>query len=757
MKLLNLILPFFLFLFPSYFLAQDESKVTLDRMFNSSDFRQEYLGPIQWIENGEAYIKKEPSKLLEKEKDLVRYSSNSEKKEIWISAPSLIPKGQSSPINVEQFSLTPDQKKVILFTNSKRVWRSNTKGDFWVFDLKTKELRRLGASFPSSSLMFAKFSPDNSYVAYIHEFNLYKENLDSGEVTQLTFDGSRDIINGTFDWVYEEEFGCRDGFRWSPDGAHIALWQLDASAIGTFMMINNTDSIYPETIPVQYPKVGQDPSACKVGVIHTASKKLHWIEMEGDSKQHYIPRMQWINPQTLLIQRINRKQNHLKIWSYNVEKKDLQLVYSEQEKTWVDISYPDITANGWGMNDLTIIENGSSFLRLSETDGWRHVYKINLKDGKKICLTPGEYDVASIYGHDDKNLFFSASPETSTQRYLYMTDLDGKGTATRVTPKTFPGINKYNFSPNGKYAIHNHSNATTPSTQTLIKASNHKSISSLVKNEKYKNTIAKIDMPSVEFFTVTTEEGIEVDGRMLKPKNFDPTKKYPVLFNVYGEPWGAVAIDSWGSMFNTLLTQQGYIVIAMDNRGTPCLKGSEWRKSIYRKIGIINARDQALAAKEILKRPYLDDERVAVWGWSGGGSMTLNLLFQYPEIYHTGMSVAPVANQLLYDNAYQERYMGLPSENMEDFINGSPISHAKNLKGNLLLIHGTGDDNVHYQNAEVLINELIKHNKIFSMMAYPNRSHGIYEGKGTSLHLYSTLLNYLNTHCPVENTGSTKP
>ena len=746
-----------LFIVPSLSFSQENSKVTLERIFKSGDFTQEKLGPLQWIEDGAAYIRREKSEDIKGGTDLIRYSTQSQKKSVWLPAKNLIPEGQENPIYVENFSLTHDNKNVILFTKSKKVWRSNTKGDFWVYNLTNEKLRKLGKGFPPSSLMFAKFSPDNQYAAYLYEFNLYMEHLVTGEITQLTKDGSKDIINGTFDWVYEEEFSCRDGFRWSPDGQHIALWQLDATDIGTFMMINNTDSIYSKIIPVQYPKVGQDPSACKVGVVNRNTGKLHWVQMEGDPKQHYIPRMQWLNATTLLIQRLNRKQNQLKVWSYNIENKKLKLVYKEEEKTWVDISYPDVTAGGWNMEDLRIVDQGKAFLRLSETDGWRHIYKVEINSGKTTCLTPGEYDVATIFGLDDKNIYFSASPSNSTQRYLHKVNLSGKPNLQRITPENFSGINHYNVTPNGKFAIHRHSSSTIPSTTRLISLPEHKTIKEMIKNESFKEMVQTIDIATVEFFKVTTEDSIEVDGKMLLPHDFDSTKKYPVLFKVYGEPWGAVALDNWEGMWNTLLTQQGYIVIAMDNRGTPCLKGSEWRKSIYRKIGVINARDQALAATEILKRPYLDEDRVAVWGWSGGGSMTLNLMFQYPDIYHTGMSVAPVANQLFYDNAYQERYMGLPSENLEDFVQGSPVTHAKNLKGNLLLMHGTADDNVHYQNAEALINELVKHNKLFSMMAYPNRSHGIYEGDGTSLHVYNTLLNYLKKNTPPRIDKMVKP
>jgi dipeptidyl-peptidase-4 len=365
-----------------------------------------------------------------------------------------------------------------------------------------------------------------------------------------------------------------------------------------------------------------------------------------------------------------------------------------------------------------------------------------------MVITPGEYDVARYYAATDKLVYFSASPRNSTQRYLYRVSLTGKGDTVRVTPQGISGMNRYNVSPNGKFAVYRHSGIHAVPEVSLVSLPDHKTIKILANNAAYKNKIGKLLWPVTEFFSLTTADGVEMDGRMTKPPDFDPQKKYPVFFYVYGEPWEQVATDNWLDLWTIMLAQQGYIVMALDNRGSPCLKGSNWRKCIYRKTGVINSRDQAMAAKEVLKWDFIDPERVAVWGWSGGGSMTLNLLFRYPEIYKTGMAVAAVSDLHTYDNIYMERYMGLPAENQTDYFDGSPRNFAKNLQGNLLIVHGTGDDNVHYQNVEMLVNELVKYNKQFTMMAYPNRSHGIYEGRNTRKHLYTLLTNYLNDHCP---------
>ena len=724
-------------------------ELTLDRIYNSSEFRAERQRPVFWVEGGTAFVTIERD---EKGADqLIKYISKNNKSSIYLSASAITPEGADKGLNIEDFTLSPDESKVLIFTNSSRVWRSNTKGDYWVYDFDSGNLSRIGKDFPSSSLMFAKFSRDNAFVAYVQGFNIYKEDFTTGEVTQLTKDGDGDIINGTFDWVYEEEFGMRDGFSWSPDASKIAFWQLDASDIGTFYMINNTDSVYAKPVPLQYPKVGYDPSETRVGVVDVNSVEITWIPVPGDPVQHYLPAMQWVDEDLLLIQQLNRKQNELRIYTYSPSSGDLQKIYTETEDTWVDLRYPDISSNQWGNNDFLLTDNNTSLLRMTEKDGWRHIYKISLKDGSKTLLTPGEYDVAAYYAITGKDMLFSASPDDPAQRYLYSVPLNGKGTLKRLTPDDFSGVNTYNIAPDGKYAIHHHTDAESPVTTRLVRLPDHKTVSVLVDNKVLKNKLRTLDRPSVEFFQVTTSEGVEVEGRMTKPSGFDPSKRYPVIFHVYGEPWGQMATDSWIGLYDIFLAQKGFVIINMDNRGTPSLKGSAWRKSIYRKVGVINADDQALAAKEVLKWDFIDKEKVSVWGWSGGGSMTLNLMFRYPEIYKTGIAVAAVANQLFYDNVYQERYMGLPQENPEDFIEGSPVTHAGNLEGNLLIIHGTGDDNVHYQNMEYLVNELIRQNKQFRMMAYPNRSHGIYEGANTQRHLYMLITNYL-----LENNGMTQ-
>lgn len=700
---------------------------------------------IKWTPKGSGYYAIDAGEIF--------YTDlSSGKKTKVITKKQLTPKGVEKPINPRNFFFSADETKLLIYTNSKKVWRYDTRGDYWVLDLNTNLIKQLGKGKPTSSLMFAKFSPDSRKVAYVSEYNIYAEDLATGKIEALTTGGSRKRINGTFDWAYEEEFFCRDGFRWSPDSKQIAYWQMDAKITRDYLMVNNTDSIYPFPIPVEYPVAGTAPSPFKIGVVSLGNPKTKWMLIPTDSiLQSYVPRMEWAaNSSQLIVQHLNRKQNETAILLCDVKTGKSTSIYQEEDEAWIDILAlwdEKYSYGGWDW-----LDNGNEFIWASEKDGWRHLYRISRNGKSVIRITNGKYDVMQISCIDEKSgyLYFEASPENATQRYLYRTRLDGSGTAQRITPDNQPGTHNYEIAPGAVYARHQFSNYYTPNTTEWVKLPGHVGTD----GDKVNVAISQQDKTksSLEFFTITTADSVTMDAWIVKPTNFDPKKKYPVLFYVYTEPWGQNVKDEYGVGYNYLyrgdLSADGYIYISIDNRGTPVPKGRAWRKSIYQKIGQVNIRDQAMAAKEIIKWSFVDSNRIAVWGWSGGGTATQNLLFQYPDIYKTGIAVAGVANQFSYDNLYQERYMGLPQEDKSGFIKGSPITHAKNLKGNLLLIHGTGDDNVHYSNMEMLVNELIRNGKQFQMMSYPNRSHSISEGPGTFNHLSQLYTDYLKRNCP---------
>ncbi|KAA6441358.1 prolyl oligopeptidase family serine peptidase [Dyadobacter flavalbus] len=699
---------------------------------------------FQWLPDGSGYRDVAEDEIIE-----VALPSNQPK--TILTKAQLTPAGTSTPLSIRSYTVSKAGDKVLIYTNTKRVWRYDTRGDYWLFDMASKSLRQLGKGLPASSLMFAKFSPDGKKAAYVSNHNVYAEDLQSGQVKQLTTDGTDRIINGTFDWAYEEEFDCRDGFRWSDDSKAVAYWQLDARKIRNFLMINTTDSIYSFNVPVEYPKVGETPSPYKIGVVDIASAQTKWMNIPGDPQNTYVPRMEWSGqPNELVIQQLNRKQNESTLFYINTADGSSRPFYSEKDEAFIDIkSRWEDDPVGWDW-----INNGKEFLWVSEKDGWRHTYRVS-RDGKKETLiTVGNYDMIHPVRIDEKNnaYYFIASPDNATQSYLYKTSLDGKGKTVRLSPADQTGSHNYEISPLGKFGKHSFSNARLAPMTEWISLPDHKAIDPANSISQTMMRIRPAAM-DIEFFKIKTEEGVEVDAWMVKPSNFDPAKKYPIVFTVYGEPAGSTVKDVYGTGRNRLyagsMAEDGYIYASMDNRGTPSPKGRAWRKAIYRNIGTVNIKDMDGAATAMFKKyPFIDTSRVAVHGWSGGGSSTLNLLFQYPQHFKTGIAVAAVGNQLTYDNIYQERYMGIPQENREDFVKGSPITHAKNLRGNLLYIHGTGDDNVHYQNAEMLVNELIKNNKVFQFMPYPNRSHGIYEGEGTSLHLRTLFTDYLKKNCP---------
>jgi dipeptidyl-peptidase-4 len=715
-------------------------KLTLDELYKNNVFGQRGINEVRWLKNNKAYSALEANESIGG-KDIVTYDAQTGAREVFVSASRLIPAGQKKPIVIYNYAWSEDNSKLLIFTNTRKVWRYNTRGDYWVLNLNTGKLIQIGHSLEEAQLMFAKFSPDGQKVGFVYKNNLFVQTIETGLVDQLTNDGSDHIINGTFDWVYEEELDCRDGFRWSPDSKKISFWQMDTKGMGTFYLINNIDSIYPKIIPLPYPKVGTANSSAKIGSINLDSKMILWMDIPGDPRNNYLARMEWANSSDeLIIQQLNREQNTNKVIFANVANGSTKVVYTEKVETWLDV-----------YDDLFWLNKGNEFSWLSDQTGWLHLNRVSPATGEIKPITSGNFEVIQLLNinQDQGWAYYIASPENATQRYLFRSRLDGKGNPERLSPQDQPGQHSYNISPDCKFAIHTFSNHNTPPRYEVITLPDHKLLRVLEDNRELSRKLAQYTIPEKEFFRIKTDEGLEFDAWMIKPVDFNPDKKYPVIFFIYGEPAGSTVQDNWvGNLWDQFLAQEGYLVVSVDNRGTKTPRGREWRKSVYKKIGIIAPQDQASCARKIMEWDFVDANRIGIWGWSGGGSNTLNCMFRYPEIYKTGIAIAFISNQLLYDNIYQERYMNLPENNKEGYRDGSPISHAKNLQGNLLLIHGSGDDNCHYQSCEMLVNELIKQNKYFSMVEYPMRSHSINERENTTMHLRMTMFNYWKQNVP---------
>lgn len=730
---------------------------TLRRIFASKELDVRPVGPIRWIAGGEAYTTLQPSS-TGKGQDIVRFSSATGRREVLVSADQLIPEGGKSPLKIEDYSWSKDLKRLLIYTNAVRVWRKKTRGDYWLLNRTTGSLRKLGGDAPPSTLKFATFSPDGTRVAYVRQHNLYVEEADSGKIIPLTTDGSATIINGTSDWVSEEELFLRDAFRWSPDGRYIAYWQFDTSGVGVYSLLYDTGGqhrivthipypqygVYPHIQHYAYPEPGTTNSAVRVGVVDARGGPTRWMNVPGDPRNNYIPRMDWAgNSSQLVIEHLNRLQNRCDVLLANAHTGAVKRIFRDEDKAWVDF-----------MKNLRWLPGNKELLWLSERDGWRHAYAVPRDGGKPRLLTPGNFDVIQLERADPqgKFLYFLASPDNPTEKYLYRVPLKGTPKLERVTPARAKGTHSYQIAPDCLWAIHTFSTFDEPPVTDVVSLPGLKRMRVLEDNHDLRARVAALRPGPTQFFRVDIGGGVKLDGWMIRPRSFDPQNKYPLLVYVYGEPAAQTVLNAWGgdrTLFHYALANEGYLIVSVDNRGTPAPRGRAWRKVVYGSVGVLSSKEQ-VAALVVLEhsRPYIDSNRVAVWGWSGGGSNTLNLMFRHPDLYKVGMAVAPVADQRLYDTIYQERFMGLPQDNPQGYREGSPINFAAGLKGSLLIVHGSGDDNVHFQGTELLVNRLIELGKPFDFMDYPNRTHSLEEGKGTLLHLHELLGRYLEEHLP---------
>jgi dipeptidyl-peptidase-4 len=727
----------------------EQLRAQINRIFKDHAFDAPRFGPARWLPDGSAYA------IVERSgggTEIARYDAAS-------GARSVLTR---TDFDVDDYAWSGDGKQLLVFTNTKKVWRQDTRGDYYVLDVAAGTHKKLGGSGPEASLMFATFSPDGSRVAYVRQNNLFVEQIATGAITQLTSDGTAPpngaswapatagtIVNGTSDWVNEEELDIRDGFRWSPDGQHIAYWQFDTSGVGNMTLINDTADLYPRTITFAYPKPGTTNSAVRIGVVAAAGGATTWMKTPGDPRNTYIASLDWIDASTVAMQQLNRMQNENDYLLGDAGSGNITRAFADASftmaghPTWVDLQ-----------EDVRWVDGGKAFLWLSERDGWRHIYKVSRATGAAVLATKFDGEVTDFVDVDEKigGVYFLASPQNATQRYLYRAPLDGSSPPVRVTPSGESGWHTYTPAPGARLAFHTFSSFDRVTAMEVVSLPEHKSLRKLTDPSALQAKLADVLTPAVEFVTVPVGSGVTVDGWILKPASFDPSKKYPVIAQVYGEPAAQTVTDRWAgatALFHRALADAGYVVVSFDNRGTPAPKGAPWRKVIYGAVGELAAAEQAAAVKALAStHPYIDLDRVGIWGWSGGGSNTLNCVFRDGDVFQVGVSVAPVPDQRLYDTIYQERYMGVPEQNADGYRRGSSINFADGLKGRLLIVHGSGDDNVHYQGTERLVNRLVELGKPFDLMVYPNRTHAISEGPGTTPHIYQLIARYFITNLP---------
>ena len=637
----------------------------------------------------------------------------------------LIPSSILSKLQMDDYAFNSDETKALITTETTPIYRHSYTAVFYMYDLKTKEIQALDKLHQPQTL--AEYSPDGTKVAYIFENNIYVKDIASGKVTQLTKEGMRnEVINGTMDWVYEEEFSITKGYAWSPDSKYIAFLRFVECAVQEYTLTYYND-LYPDLYTFKYPKAGEANSEVTAHIISAKGGKANKIEL---GTYEYIPRMKWSgNSNQLIVQTMNRHQSELKYHLVDLTSKmSVRSFYQEKSDTYIDID-----------DNLLILKDGKSILRTSESNGYNHIYLLDF-DGKSTQITTGNWDVIEFLGIDEdaQMIYYTSAEKGAIHKGIYKIGLNGAG-KTALSSET--GSNDAEFSNGMKFFIKTFSNANTPPVFSLCDNSG-KEISVLESNSKLKETLLTYKLTSKEFVTFKGHSE-ELNGWMIKPPNFDPTKKYPVYINIYGGPGHNTVSDSWDGSnyaYHQLLAQKGYIVVSVDPRGT-MYRGAKFKKSTYLELGKLETEDFIAVAKELQTYDYVAADRIGIMGWSYGGFMTSLAMTKGSDYFKMGIAVAPVTNWRYYDNIYTERFMRTPAENANGYDNNSPINFVDQLKGKYLLIHGSGDDNVHYQNTMEMINALVNANKQFDLFIYPNKNHGIYGGN-TRNHLYNMMLNY---------------
>ncbi len=711
-------------------------ELTLESIFGSTDLTPATY-EVSWRTDGDGWTSVRADAQGQSELWYVEAATGREER--LISSSELIPPGASAPISIDGHQFSGDGSKVLILSDAEPIWRRSEHGTYWVFDLGTRQLRPVSRR-PGRQLL-GKFSPDGRYVSFVRDHDLFLTDLVSGEERPLTTDGDENIINGTTDWVYEEELSFFDAYRWSPDGRRIAYWRFDQSPIRPFYMIDDL-RLYPEPVPVRYPKAGTANSRVRVGSLDLATGETVWFDIapEGDV---YVARMDWAASSTeVAIQVLNRHQNRLELRLGDATTGRTRTVLVETDEAWVDVE-----------DCLTWLDGGRRFLWASERDGYLHLYLYDRSGTLVRQLTRGEWEVTQCDGvaEPEGRVYFTAAAPSPRNRSVFSVPLTG-GEVRLVAGGR--GAHEAEFSPDAGWFIDVHSTSSTPPTYTLRSADG----STMRELEMNAALVARLDSAALdepEFFELRSADGTPLDAYMIKPADFDPARTYPLLLYVYGGPGSQTVLDQWGGtryLWHQLLARRGFLVASVDNRGTGG-RGRAFKKQVYRRLGQLETEDQLAAARQLGARSYVDASRIGIWGWSYGGYMTLLTSFLGQGEIAMGVSVAPVTAWELYDTIYTERYMRTPAENPEGYRQGSPITHAPKLEIPLLLVHGTGDDNVHFQNTVQLAQALEAADRQFSLRIYPNKAHAI-AGADARVNLFGMLTDFVTLHL---GKGATPP
>lgn len=701
-----------------------QQQITVEDIWAKGTFRPQYVWGINWMNDGNFYSSIEQG---ENGMDIIKNSiKTGEKVNTIVKGESLIPASQSLPIDFDGYEFNADETKILFTTETEGIYRRSSKSIYYLYDLKTKETTVLS----TGKQMFATYSPDANKVAFVRDNNLYVKDLMSNKEIEITNDGVKnEIINGWCDWVYEEEFGFAKAFFWSPDGNKLAFYRFDERDVPEYNMQIWGD-LYPKDYLFKYPKAGENNSVVEIKIYDIKTGKTTNVDL-GKVKDQYIPRIKWTNSSSkLLVYRMNRLQNKLEILETNAISGASNVILTEQNDAYVEI-----------FDDAYFMESG--FIMASEKDGYKHLYYYDW-NGKLINqITKGNWDVVELKGVNEKSkaVYFTSAESAATQRDLYKINLNGSK-KTKLTKER--GTHDIDMSPDTKYFIDTYSSGNKPPVFILHESTTGKLVKKLADNNALEDKMKEFGVSEVEFFNFKTAEGVDLNAYMIKPANFVETKKYPVLMHVYGGPGINTVNDEWGGgnyFWHQMLAQKGYIVVSVDGRGTG-YRGADFKKCTYGQLGKLEANDQIESAKYLQTLPYVDKDRIGIWGWSFGGYMTSLVMNIGADVFKLGIAVAPVTTWRYYDTIYTERYLGLPKDNASGYDDNSPIQHAEKLKGKYLLVHGTGDDNVHYQNAVDYHNALIKAGKQFNSFYYPNRNHGIYGGN-TRLHLYQMMTDFV--------------